>query len=177
MARAHRWDALGNRRRSRRPTSSSPPKSPATSPQKCSPSPAASQSPKPNAGYRGPTFKSVESSFVQCPTANDEQNAEDQKPDVPRKRPTKIVPHMMDAKYLVVDQSLDDVEDAPAGQDEPEVEPPVRCQASLPPSLDRGDGSDQDKNPSRQMKEPVCQRVDIQPGDGVHRVAAHIAYH
>ena len=34
------WGALGNRRRSRRPTSSSPPKSPATSPQRCSPSPA-----------------------------------------------------------------------------------------------------------------------------------------
>src|SRR5215216_2185059 len=54
MARAHRWDALGNRRRSRRPTSSSPPKSPATSPQRCSPSPAASRSPKPSAGARLP---------------------------------------------------------------------------------------------------------------------------
>src|SRR4029450_12441791 len=84
---------------------------------------------------------------------------------------------MMDAKYLVVDQSLHDVEDAPAGQDEPEVEPPVRCQASLAPSLDRGDGSDQDKNPGRQMKEPVCQRVDFQPGAGVHRVAADVTYH
>ena len=35
-----------------------------------------------------------------------------------RKRPTKIVPHMMDAEDLVVDQALD-IEDAPADQDEP----------------------------------------------------------
>ena len=109
---------------------------------------------------------------MQCPTADHEQNAEDQKPDVPRKRPTKVVPHVMDAKYLMVDQPLHDIEDAPAGEDEPEVEAPVRCQASLPPSLDRGDGSGEDKNPSRHMKEPVCQGVDFQPGDGVHRVAA-----
>jgi hypothetical protein len=114
---------------------------------------------------------------VQCPTANDEQNTEDQKPDVPRKRPTKIVPHVMDAQYLMVDQPLHDVEDPPAGEDEPEVEAPVRCQASLPPSPDGGDGSGQDKNPSRQMKEPVCQGVDFQPGDGVHRVAAYVANH
>ena len=49
MARAHHWDARDNRRRSRRPTSSSPPKSPATSLQRCSPSPAASRSPRRNA--------------------------------------------------------------------------------------------------------------------------------
>ena len=78
---------------------------------------------------------------MQCPTADDEQNTEDQKTHVPRKRPTKVVPHVMDAKYLMVDQPLHDVEDAPAGQDEPEVEAPVRCQASLPPSRDRCDGA------------------------------------
>ena len=83
----------------------------------------------------------------------------------------------MDTKYLVVDQPLDDVEDAPAGQDESEMEPPVWCQASLPPSRDRGDGSGQDKNLSRRMKEAVCQRVDFQPGNGVHRVAAYVADH
>jgi hypothetical protein len=38
----------------------------------------------------------------------------------------------MGTKYLVVDQPLDDIEDAPAGQDESEMEPPVWCQASLP---------------------------------------------
>ena len=83
----------------------------------------------------------------------------------------------MDTKYLVVDQPLDDVEDAPAGQDESEMEPPVWCQASLPPSRDRGDGSGQYKNPGRRMKEAVCQRVDFQPGNGVHRVAAYVADH
>ena len=45
------------------------------------------------------------------------------------------------------------------------------------PSRDRGDGSGQDKNPSRRMKEAVCQRVDFQPGNGVHRVAAYVADH
>src|SRR5829696_2544738 len=44
--------ALGSPRRWRRPTSSSPPKSPATSPQKCSPSPAASRSPRPKRRLR-----------------------------------------------------------------------------------------------------------------------------
>ena len=114
---------------------------------------------------------------MQCPTADDEQAAEDQKPDVPRRRPIKVVPHVMEAKYLMVDQPLHDVEDAPAGEDEPEMEAPVRCQASLPPSPDRGDGSGQDKNPSRQMKEAVRQGVDFQPGNGVHRVAAYVADH
>ena len=56
------------------------------------------------------TFRSAESDLLQGSTANDEQNAEDQKSDVPRMRPTKIVPHVMDAEYLVVDQSLHDVE-------------------------------------------------------------------
>ena len=51
--------------------------------------------------------------------------AEDQKSDVPRKRPTKVVPHVMDAEHLVVDQSLHDVEDAPAGEDESEMEASV----------------------------------------------------
>ena len=62
---------------------------------------------------------------------------------------------MMNAKYLMVDQPLDDVENAPAGQDEPKVETPVRRQAFLPPSPDGGDGTGQNKKPSRQMKEPV----------------------
>jgi hypothetical protein len=52
-----------------------------------------------------------------CPTAGDEQNTEDQKTDVPRKRPAKVVPYVMDAKYLMVDQPLHDVEDAPANSD------------------------------------------------------------
>jgi hypothetical protein len=55
-------------------------------------------------GGEGPTFKSAESRLVQWPTGDNEQNVEDQKPDVPRKRPTKIVPHVMGAKYLMVDQ-------------------------------------------------------------------------
>jgi hypothetical protein len=46
-----------------------------------------------------------------------------------------------------------------------------------PPSRDRCEGSGQDKNPSRQMKEAVCQGVDIQPVGGVHRVAAYVADH
>jgi hypothetical protein len=57
------------------------------------------------------------------------------------------------------------------------VEAPVRCQPSLPPSLNRGDGSGQHKNPSRQMKEPVCQGVDFQPGNRAHRVTTYIADH
>ena len=57
------------------------------------------------------------------------------------------------------------------------METPVRCQASLPPSPDSGDGTGQHKNPSRQMKEAVCQGVDFQPGNGVHRVAACVANH
>jgi len=83
----------------------------------------------------------------------------------------------MNAKYLMVDQPLHDVEDAPAREDEPKVEAPVRRQTSLPPSPDRGNGSGQDKNPSRQMKKPVCQRVDLQPGNGVRRVATYVADH
>jgi hypothetical protein len=60
---------------------------------------------------------------------------------------------------MMVDQPLHDVEGAPAGQDEPEMGPPGRCQASLPPSPDRGDGSDQDKNPkspNQGTRLPTC---------------------
>ena len=121
--------------------------------------------------------ESAESGPVECPSADDEQNAEDQKPDVPRKRSTKVVSHVMDAEYLMVDQSLHGVEDTPAGENETEVKAPVWCQASLPPGPDRGDGTSQDKQPRRHMKKAVCQRVDFQPGNGVHRVAAHVADH
>jgi hypothetical protein len=27
------------------------------------------------------------------------------------------------------------------------------------------------------VEEPVCQRIDFQPGDGVHRVAADVTHH
>jgi hypothetical protein len=45
-------------------------------------------------------------SYAASRRAREHRNAEDQKPDIPRKLPTKIVPQMMDAKYLVVDQPL-----------------------------------------------------------------------
>jgi hypothetical protein len=42
-------------------------------------------------------------------------------------------------------------------------------------ALIAGDGSGQDKNPSRQMKELVWERVDHQPGNGVHREPTYVA--
>jgi hypothetical protein len=70
-------------------------------------------------GEAGSMFKSAESGPVQCPTADDDQNTEDQKTYVPRKRPIKVVRTWWTPSGLL---ALHDVEDAPAGEDEPEVE-------------------------------------------------------
>jgi len=51
---------------------------------------------------------------VQEPSSDDQEQAEDQEPDVPRQRATEVVPDVVHAEDLVVDQPLDDVEDAPA---------------------------------------------------------------
>lgn len=77
------------------------------------------------------------------PPADDKEHAEDQKPDVPQKRRAEIVAHVMNAEYLVVDYSLDDVEDAPPGKHQSKVKAPVRREATLLPGSDGGDRTGQ----------------------------------
>jgi hypothetical protein len=78
----------------------------------------------------------------------------------------------MDSKQLVVDHALHKVEDTPAGEQQTEVPPPRRCQFAPLPGANQEDGGRRDEDPRRHMEEAVDQRVGLQPGDGVHRLAA-----
>ena len=66
--------------------------------------------------------------------ACDEHDAEGEEGEVPAERGAEIVADVMEAEELVVDEALDDVEDAPAGEQQADVHPPgrrssPRCQA------------------------------------------------
>jgi hypothetical protein len=116
------------------------------------------------------TFKQTAPVLVQQPSADDEQDTEDQEPDIPGQRSPQVVSDVMDAKDLVIDQPFDNVEDSPPGDDQPEVETPVGSEPSLPPSADCGDGTCQDQEPSSDVEESIGQCVHLEPGDRLHRL-------
>jgi hypothetical protein len=75
-------------------------------------------------------------------------------------------------KQLVVDQALHQVEDAPAGEEQPEVHPPRRRQVAAPPGPEQKDRGGRDEDPRRQVEQPVDEGVRLEPRDGIHPLAA-----
>jgi hypothetical protein len=53
------------------------------------------------------------------PALDDQQRPQGQEAQVPGERGTEVVAHVVHAQDVVVDDPLDEVEDAPAGQHEP----------------------------------------------------------
>lgn len=71
---------------------------------------------------------------------------------------TEIVTYMVNTEEGVVDDAFDQVEDAPAGEHQTEVEAPVRRQPALTP---RGDGGDravaeEDQVATWKTRRPAC---------------------
>lgn len=93
------------------------------------------------------------------------------------KGPADVVTYMVDTEEVVIDDALDQVEDAPAGEHEAEVEAPVRGQPTLTPRGDRGDRAEEDEEPGRDVEEPVGQRIHLESGDGGHRVVLDVTDH
>ena len=60
------------------------------------------------------------------PATEDEGHPQDEEADVPADRGAEVVPDVVDLQEVVVDQPLHDVEDAPTGQHQPDVEAPRR---------------------------------------------------
>ena len=73
--------------------------------------------------------------LMEEPSCSDEQCADDQKADVPGGRSAEVVPDMVDLEYVVIDQAFDDIEYAPAHEDQPEVEAPAGRRASSAGSI------------------------------------------
>jgi hypothetical protein len=73
----------------------------------------------------------------------------------------------MDPEQLVVDQSLDEIEDAPPGQHHPEVSAPGRRQLPSPPRPHRQERARGGEEPGRQVEEPVGERVRLEAGDRI----------
>ena len=74
---------------------------------------------------------------------------------------------MVDAEQLVVDQTLDEVEDAPPRQHHPDVSPPGRRQLLSPPRPHGQQHGYGHKEPRREVEEPVGERVRLEAGDRV----------
>ena len=66
-----------------------------------------------------------------------EHDAEAEKPEIPRQRRGDVVADVVDPQHVVVDDALDDVERAPAGEEETDVDAPRWCEAALLPRPDR----------------------------------------
>ena len=77
----------------------------------------------------------------------------------------------------MIDHAFDDIEYAPAHEDQPEVEAPAGRQASPVPRGDRGYRRGEQEQPHRQMEEPVRERVDLKAGHRGGRVLRSVAEH
>jgi hypothetical protein len=115
--------------------------------------------------------------LMEEPSRSDEHCADDQKADVPGERSAEVIPDMVHLKYVVIDQTFDDIEDAPAHDNEAEVEAPVGRQASPAPRGDRGYRRGQQEQPHCQMEEPVRECVDFKAGHRGGRVLRSMAEH
>lgn len=74
---------------------------------------------------------------------------------------------MVHAEQVVVDHALDEVEDAPAGEHEAEVEAPVGSQPTLSPGDDGGDRPAEHEEPGRDVEEPVSEVFASRPASVV----------
>jgi hypothetical protein len=80
-------------------------------------------------------------------------------------------------EHLVVNDSLNDVEHAPAEQYQAEVKTPGRGQSTVSPGSEQGDGAGQHADPREDMEEAVKHDVGLEPGDRAHRKGAEVGHH
>jgi hypothetical protein len=114
---------------------------------------------------------------VQRPAADDQERTEHKEADVPRHRAAEVVAYVVHAQQLVVDETLDQVEETPSGQHQAEVEAPARREAALAPLHQREHRGRHHEQPGRDVEEPVGQRVHLEPGQGRHRVPRRVTDH
>lgn len=74
----------------------------------------------------GNRFEGTNAPSVEEPASADQHNTEDQETDVLGDRCAEVVSHVMNPEDLVVYQAFDGIEDAPPGEQQPDVEAPVR---------------------------------------------------
>ena len=117
------------------------------------------------------------SSLVECPSRDCEDKSEHEKADVPRNRATEIVAYVVDAEDLVVDQPLNDVEDAPSHEQKPRLEAEIRGRLPLLPGTQHQQHSQSDQDPGAEMKEAISQGVCFETRNRVYRVIAGVANH
>src|SRR6478752_5222005 len=67
---------------------------------------------------------------VEHPPRTDQYYAEHEKADVPGQGRSEVMARVVNAEQLVIDQSFNDVEEAPPGHQQPEVERPCRAQGA-----------------------------------------------
>src|SRR3712207_1268126 len=92
--------------------------------------PCLDKTPRSGASARGagepPSLEAPGAATVQQRTDGDEQDPRRQETEIPAQRSAEVVPDVVDAEHLVVDQPLDQVEQTPPDQDEPGLEAPAR---------------------------------------------------
>jgi hypothetical protein len=104
-----------------------------------------------------------------------QQRAEGQETEVPPDRATEVVADVVDAQELVVHQSLHEVERAPAGKQETDVEAPWRRESAGPPGRHRHGHRDRHDNPSSEVEEAVRERVRLEARDRGARLPTPVA--
>ena len=80
----------------------------------------------------------------------------------------------MDAEELVVDQTLDEIEGAPARQQHPDMNAPRRRQLPSLPGPYRQQHATDDEEPCRQVEEPVGEGVRLETGDCTARMVPRV---
>jgi hypothetical protein len=104
------------------------------------------------------------------PASNDQKDAQGQESEIIGRLMTCALPHMVQAENLMVNETLNEVEEAPADEHPSEK----RLTADCPPPLRRPSpekqDADGDRHPGGGMEESIGERVVLQPSDGGLRV-------
>ena len=99
------------------------------------------------------------------PASNDQKNAEGQEPEVIGRLMTGALADVVQAKNLMVNETLDEVEEAPADEHPSEQ----RLTADCPPPVRRPSPEKQDaggnRHPGGGMEEAIGERVDLHASD------------
>jgi hypothetical protein len=92
---------------------------------------------------------------------DDEHRAEGEEAEVPPEGVGDVVPHVVDAEQVVVDDALDQVEPAPPGEEEPaEATPPAD-----PSGAGQEPDPEDDEQPGDDVEQPVPERVLLERPD------------
>jgi hypothetical protein len=109
------------------------------------------------------------------PASKDQKNAQGQEPEIIGLLMTCALAHMVQAENLMVDETLDEVEEAPADEHPSEK----RLTADCPPPVRRSSpeeaDADGDRYPRGGMEESIGERVVLQAPDRRLRVSSFAA--